>query len=434
MQPTTHIQLTDTDFSEMDFSGQDLREAYFSCCNFKGANFSGTDLSHAKFHNCWLDNANFTEATVQKAIFSKCTLVEANLTHSNFYKTIFPFTTVRNVILDGIRQVNQRSRQLIGEMLRQHADGSSQKLLFALQIGHDINICWAQWIEIAKENPVYLHWAIQVFKLYPESRLLETILDREERPMAAAEIDAFHAELTCTTIPASHLALCEVNGTAYALDTRGRNLIRADMTLGVLRHHQLEKNYTDDKEDRVAIVIENTEAYPALEAIQGLRWPFPAKGIPTRKQWLKFQQEHFEELKEGERQAARYIGSAVTLDGKQVFLHEPYEALGVFPAELARLFPNAHLKGGNKENEGQTGADFCIFRNLGHGQSTKAEGKTILKQGLLSLEKGGTALFFSFSPPLFSPTELAEFGTVEEKQIFHADGMSLIYLLKTHTQ
>lgn len=434
MQTTTHLQVTDTNFSGMDFSEQDLREAYFSCCNFKGADFTGANLSHAKFHNCWLDGANFTEATVQMAIFSRCTLDEANLTCANFYKSIFPSTSVLNINLNGIRQVNQRSRQLIGEMLRQHAGKSSPKLLFALQVGQDASLCWAQWMEIAKENPVYLHWAIEVFKQFPDSRLLETILDHEERPMTNAEIEAFQADLICTTIPANHLTLCEIGGITYALNTQGHNLIRADMVLGKLRHYQLEKNYKADKEDGVALAIEKTGPLSNLKKLENFRWPFPAKRIPTKKQWLKFQQEHFEHLKEGEQDAARFIGSLVELDRKQVLLCEPYEALGAFPIELAKLFPKAHWQGGNQPSEKNVVVEYCVFRNLGHGQCSKPEGMKILKQGLKKVAIGGTAVFFSFSPPLFSSLELAKFGTLEEKHIFHADGMSLIYLLKKHAQ
>ncbi|NIT99561.1 MAG: hypothetical protein GWN01_01035, partial [Nitrosopumilaceae archaeon] len=68
---------------------------------------------------------------------------------------------------------------MIGELLRQHAGDSRQKLQYALSVGSNTSLCWSDWQMIADENPIYMHWAIEVFKQYPQSRLLESFINEE---------------------------------------------------------------------------------------------------------------------------------------------------------------------------------------------------------------------------------------------------------------
>lgn len=89
-----------TDISGLDFSGKDLRYAYFAEAKAVGTKFVGAKLAHTDFYLAVLDNADFQDANLEYADFEAAVLNRTNFSGATMVGTKFMHT------LDTVKAAN----------------------------------------------------------------------------------------------------------------------------------------------------------------------------------------------------------------------------------------------------------------------------------------------------------------------------------------
>lgn len=440
-----------TDFSNHDFSKVDMQNAYFQRCDFTGASFKDAKLSRSKFHNCWLDGADFSGAVVQNAMFNRCILADANLTGANFFKTIMPNSVVRNINFTDVKEINERTRELIGELLRQHAGNSHKKLQLALSVANDPQICWEQWQKIAFDSKLFHYWVIEVFKQYPESRLLETFLGKKNL-LIPSQIASYNRNVKLETFPAYHIAICKLGEETYVANTNGQNKIVPEMVLGKLLSEYPDRKFKADKEDEVEVAYETVMQPPSLADVTEVYWPYAPVQLLTAADWTSYAREHVEEMKSREQSIVDRILDVIDFSkGKMSVLdpacshglllhklHETNENLELYGQDLSSEMvkvaraeaPAAQISKGSVLEPFSPLVDVCINRAACHFVLTKADAEKAVAAGMESLKKGGRQLLHSAGPPLLSPDEMAQFGRLSQKVYFDGTAVSALYIIE----
>jgi len=210
-------------FQNSLFSEINLIYAEFEACSFEACRFDSIILQSAKFTNCWFKGVQFDKAIMNSSVFTNCyvedcsfhssnlkgaiiknshfkkakftTSIAANMTFEDsqlryskmfacclndsqffrvdFYKLILVNCARSNVILK--TPINLYwTKELVSELLLQHSNGFLKKEMVAYLIGNNKELCWSEWRKKAEdENLVLVEWVKEVFRQYPESKLLE---------------------------------------------------------------------------------------------------------------------------------------------------------------------------------------------------------------------------------------------------------------------
>jgi uncharacterized protein YjbI with pentapeptide repeats len=82
------------DLSRFDFSGRNLREAYFEYVNLCGAKFIESNLINAEIRNCTLNSVNMSGADICSAFFYNCTIIDGTLNNCKAEHLIFEKSTL----------------------------------------------------------------------------------------------------------------------------------------------------------------------------------------------------------------------------------------------------------------------------------------------------------------------------------------------------
>ena len=146
------------DFTGVNLSKVDLTGATLSKANLDNADLSWTNLTDANLFCANLTNANLFHATLPQTNLAYATLINANLFFAYLFTTNLHETDLTNITMDW------DSRELIGERLRQAAEGDFHKIGLAGAIVQNPQYCWAWWIE--HTPPDLKQWALETMRIW----------------------------------------------------------------------------------------------------------------------------------------------------------------------------------------------------------------------------------------------------------------------------
>lgn len=203
----SNARLTHVDLSGASLRGALLVESSIQHVRARGADFSGIQAANSFFQFVDLASARIFEADLQGATLHVCLLREAHvdgsdLSSANLTNCDADGASFRGTRLERTGTVGSTfmgadfsdartflgSREIVIEVLKEAvgADFEAAKLLGALAIGR--SWCFPEWRQILALQPRYREVALEIFRKYPRSGLLEALSgggDPGEKPSKA---------------------------------------------------------------------------------------------------------------------------------------------------------------------------------------------------------------------------------------------------------
>jgi hypothetical protein len=97
------VRFTESDFYDLDFSGENISKSLFKNCDFNHTNFDQADLSETVFENCQFSYSSFKNALLDKSRFQNCYLHGSNFSNANLHETTFAKCSLGRAMFDNAK-------------------------------------------------------------------------------------------------------------------------------------------------------------------------------------------------------------------------------------------------------------------------------------------------------------------------------------------